>query len=76
MKKTGVIILAIGLVMMVLSGFSFFTKEKIVDVGKIEITHNKKHSFDWSPVLGMVVMAVGAGVYLFGSKNNSIQITR
>jgi hypothetical protein len=69
MKKTGLIILAIGLVLTVMSGFNFYTKEKVVDIGKIEINHNKRHSFDWSPILGISVLVVGAGVYLFGKRN-------
>lgn len=68
MKKTGIIILIIGLVVTMITGFSFITREKVVDIGKFEIKANKKHSLSWSPVVGAVMMVVGAGVYLVGTK--------
>jgi hypothetical protein len=71
MKKTGLIIFVIGLVMTALSGFTLMTREKIVDIGRLEITAQKRHVFDWSPLLGVSVMAVGAGIYLFARKSRS-----
>lgn len=77
MKKTGLFILAIGVILTLLSGLDFITKEKVVDIGRIEISHSKKHRFDWSPVVGIAVMAVGAGVYLFGKRNhNTLHISK
>jgi len=71
MKKAGLFILAIGVILVLFSGFNFITKEKVVDIGSVEITHNKKHAFDWSPLTGVAVIAVGMGVYLFGKRNYS-----
>jgi hypothetical protein len=69
MKKTGLIIFVMGLLMTALSGFNLITREKIIDIGRIEITAQKRHVFDWSPLLGLSVMVVGAGVYLFARKS-------
>jgi hypothetical protein len=68
MKKLGLIIMVIGLAMAVFTGFDYFTREKVVDVGSIEITANKKHSLDWSPILGLVAAAVGAGLFFVSSR--------
>lgn len=68
MKKIGVIILAIGLVITMVTGLSFVTREKVIDIGELEISANKKHSLSWSPIIGVVVMAIGAGVYMVGTK--------
>jgi hypothetical protein len=68
MKRTGLVILIIGLIITLFTGFNFFTREKVVDIGELEIMANKKHSVAWSPWVGVAVMAVGAGVYLAGSK--------
>jgi hypothetical protein len=68
MKKAGIIILIIGLVVTIVTGLSFVTREKVVDIGELEIHANKKHSLSWSPVVGVVMMAIGAGVYLVGTK--------
>ena len=68
MKNAGIIILIIGLVVTIVTGLSFVTREKVVDIGKLEIKANKKHSLSWSPVVGVVMMTIGAGVYLIGTK--------
>ncbi len=68
MKNAGIIILIIGLVVTIVTGLTFVTREKVVDIGKLEINANKKHSLSWSPVVGVVMMAIGAGVYLTGTK--------
>ena len=68
MKKAGIIILMIGLVVTIVTGLTFVTREKVIDVGKLEINANKKHSLSWSPVVGVVMMTIGAGVYLTSTK--------
>jgi hypothetical protein len=70
MKRAGIIILIIGLAVTMVTGLSFVTREKVVDLGKLEINANKRHSLSWSPVVGVVMMAIGAGVYLVGTKKN------
>lgn len=67
MKQTGIGIIAIGLIITIITGFSFFTKEKVVDIGAIEITRDKKHNVMWSPLAGLAVMVVGGGVLLYGT---------
>jgi hypothetical protein len=44
------------------------TREKVVDIGKLKINGKKKHSLSWSPVVGVVMMTIGAGAYLTGTK--------
>jgi hypothetical protein len=68
MKKAGIIILVIGLIITFITGFNFVTKEKVLDVGELQITRDKQHSLAWSPLLGVVVMVVGGGVILVGSQ--------
>ncbi len=64
MKKTGLLILLIGFGLMVFSAFTFFTKEKVVDIGSIEITRDKPHHLFWTPLIGIAVMGIG-GVVLW-----------
>jgi hypothetical protein len=71
MKKIGLIIIVIGTVTAAVTGFSFFTRNKVVDVGDIEISTNKRHDVEWSPILGLVTAAVGAGIYFVAARRTS-----
>jgi cytochrome b subunit of formate dehydrogenase len=66
MKIAGIIIILIGLGLTIFTATTFFTKEKVVDIGKIEITRNKPHYLNWSPLIGIAVMGIG-GVVLWRS---------
>jgi hypothetical protein len=68
MKKAGIIIIVIGLIMTIFTAFTYFTKEKVVDLGKVEITANKRHNINWSPLIGVVVIAVGGAFLLIPGK--------
>jgi len=64
MKKAGIIILIIGLALTIFTTVTYFTKEKVVDLGELEITANKRHNLNWSPFIGLGVMAVGGVLML------------
>ena len=70
MKKTGIIIFVIGLIGTAFTGFNFVTREKVVDIGELEIMADKNHTLAWKPALGVAVMLVGGVVYLFGAKKS------
>ena len=68
MKKAGIFIILIGLGLTIFTAFTFFTREKVVDIGKVEITRNKPHHLNWSPLIGIAVMGIGGGVLWQSSK--------
>ena len=68
MKKTGIVLIIIGLLFTIITGFGFFTKKKVVDFGKVEITRAEPHRVNWSPYLGVGIMIVGGAILLFGPK--------
>lgn len=69
MRRAGLILLVIGLIVTIITSVSFFTKEKVLDVGKIEITKDEKHTAAWSPLWGVGIMVVGGALMLFGKRN-------
>jgi hypothetical protein len=66
-KTPGIIILIIGIMMIIYTGFNFVTTEKVVDLGPVEINKEKNHPVQWSPIIG-VVLLVGGIVLIAGSK--------
>ena len=59
MKKVGIFIIVIGLILTVFTTITFFTKEKVVDLGKVEITRKIAHRLDVSPIVGIALMGIG-----------------
>ena len=59
MKQIGIVILILGLGLTLFTAITFFTKEKVVDLGIVEITRNQPHYLNWSPVVGIAVMVIG-----------------
>jgi hypothetical protein len=70
-KSIGLAIAAIGLIMTLYTGFTYVTREKIVDIGRVEITADKDHTASWSPFIGVGIMLIGGVVFLYGKKSNS-----
>lgn len=68
MKKTGIVLIIIGLLFTVITGFKFFTKEKIVDIGSLKISASVPHRVNWSPFMGVGIMVVGGIIFLAGNK--------
>jgi hypothetical protein len=68
MKKAGIVIIIVGLLFTIVTGFKYFTREKVLDIGSLKITASEPHRVNWSPALGVGIMLVGGAVLLFGKK--------
>jgi hypothetical protein len=58
-KTIGIILVALGLAMTAYTGFNFVTKKKVVDIGSLEIKKDENHFVQWSPVVGILLLAGG-----------------
>ena len=71
-KKTiGIIIIIIGLLMTLYTGFNYVTREKIVDMGDVHMTMDENHTTNWTPFLGIGIMVIGGVVFISGKRNSS-----
>ncbi len=70
-KGTGIALLIIGILMVAYTGLNFKTKEKVVDLGAVEITKEKSHPVQWSPIIGAVLIVGGIVVLLNEKKVRS-----
>jgi hypothetical protein len=68
MKKAGLALILIGLVLTIFTTVTFFSRERVAKIGDINITANKRHHLAWSPLVGIAVMAVGGLVVWQGPK--------
>ena len=63
----GIIFIVIGILALAYQGFSYTTKEKVVDLGPLKVEAKREKTIPLPPVLG--VLAVGAGVVDDGGVN-------
>lgn len=68
MKILGIILVVIGGIMTVFTGFNLTTRKKVVDVGSVEIRRKEKTPIYWSPVTGGIVAAVGILILFAGNR--------
>ena len=69
MKKIGYIIIVIGLALTIFTAVTFFTRERVVKIGDINIMANKRHHLNWSPLIGIAVMVIGGVMVWMTPKN-------
>lgn len=58
-RSIGIAIIVIGAVMVFYTGFNYVTKEKVVDIGPIEINKEENHPVQWSPIVGVALLVGG-----------------
>lgn len=69
-RPLGVILVILGIVMMAYTGFNFVTREKVVDIGPLEIEKKQNNPVRWSPIVGLVLL-IGGVVVLVSSKGTA-----
>lgn len=68
MKTIGIVLIVLGVIMMIYTGFNYVTKEKVVDLGPIQINAEKNHPVQWSPIVGLVLIVGGIVVIAVDKK--------
>jgi len=63
-RNSAFILIVLGILMLIYTGFNFVTTERVVDLGPLKIDAQKNHSVAWPPIVG-IVLVVG-GVLLLG----------
>ncbi len=60
MSKTfGIILITLGLFALAWGGFTYTTQEKVVDIGPIHATRDKRHNIPVAPIAGVVALIGG-----------------
>jgi len=58
-KTLGVILIVIGLIGLAYGGFTYKTREKIIDIGPIQATQEKTHQVPLPPIAGALALIGG-----------------
>lgn len=68
MKTFAFVLIGLGIIMMIYTGFNYVSTEKVVDLGPIEINAEKNHPVKWSPIVGIVLIVGGIVVFAINKK--------
>ena len=61
MQKTfGFVLIIIGVLMLIWTGFTYTKRDKLVDAGPIHISADREHEVNWSPYAGGLLIVGGA----------------
>ena len=67
-KTTGIVLIVIGLLMMLYTGFNYVTTKNVVDLGPLQINKTENHPVQWSPIVGGLLLVVGVVVVATAKK--------
>lgn len=67
-KSVGLVLIVLGAILLIWTGFTYTKKEKIVDLGPIQVSADKQKSVNWPPYAGGIVLLAGI-VILVSAKN-------
>ena len=70
-KTTGFVVLVLGIIMLLFSGFNYVTTEKVVDIGPVKINKEKNHTVQWSPIAGAALLISGLVIVAISKKKNT-----
>jgi hypothetical protein len=68
MKVTGLVLIVIGVIALAYGGITYTRREKVLDIGPIEATAERRETVPLPPVLGVVALAGGIVLMIAGSR--------
>jgi hypothetical protein len=64
----GIILIALGIAAFAYQGITYTTREKVVDLGPIQVTAEKTKTLPLPPIVGAIALVGGIVLLVVGSK--------
>lgn len=71
MKIVGIILIAVGILMLVLKGFNYTQEKKVVDIGPLEINAKEKKTVAWPTYAGVIALVAGVALVALDRKKTN-----
>ena len=68
MKIIGVVLIVVGIIALAYGGISYTKREKVLDIGPLEATTERRETIPLPPVLGGLALAGGVVLLIVGSR--------
>jgi hypothetical protein len=67
----GIMLLALGFVAFAYQGISITTREKAIDLGPVQVTHDKTRTLPLPPIAGAIALVGGVVLLFAGNKKGT-----
>jgi uncharacterized membrane protein len=64
----GIVLIAIGIIVLAYGGFSYTKREKVIDAGPLQVSADREKTVPLPPILGGVCLVGGIILVLAGDK--------
>jgi hypothetical protein len=68
MKLIGIVLIVLGVLGLAYGGFSYTTRERVVDLGPLKVDADKEHTVPIAPIAGVAALVGGIALVMAGSK--------
>jgi hypothetical protein len=71
LKNIGLSLMIIGLLITLYTAFILVFDEKLIDLGSVQVTKERSNQMLWSPLAGVLIMLLGSGFLVFGTRKTN-----
>jgi flagellar basal body-associated protein FliL len=64
-----IILIAVGIVALAYQGITYVTREKVVDIGSVQVTSEKTKTIPLPPIVGAIALVGGIVLLVVGRKD-------
>ena len=68
MKMAGIVLIVLGVLALAYQGFTYTTRETVIDIGPLKATAEREKTFPLPPIIGIVAIAGGVALMFGGSR--------
>ncbi len=68
MKLAGIVLIVLGALALAYQGIRYTTREKVIDLGPLQVTASERKSIPLPPIVGGVALAAGIALILADRK--------
>ena len=62
MKLIGIVLIVLGVIALAVGGFSYTTRDTVLDIGPLHATAEKQHNLPIAPIGGIAMLVTGAAL--------------
>jgi len=70
-KIIGICLIVVGVLALAFGGFSYTTRERVVDLGPLKVDADKQHSLPIAPIAGVAALVGGIVMVMAGAKTRA-----